>query len=353
MPCAPDRAPNRNLATDACPAGGSADVILVPAGTYTLTRGSGDDTAVNGDLDITSTVTLQGAGADVTIIAGGGGWTDRIFEVLTTTVTLRNGNQNSDGGGLKNTAGAVTLVNSSVVSNTVSGANQRGGGLYSKGAGNALTLVNTTVMSNSATGDDAGGIYVNGGALVLTNSAILSNTTASSGGGAYVTGSGATLIATGSTLWANTATGNGGGLRLAGGAATLTNVTLSGNSSDEGGGLYVSSSTLMLVSSAVLSNTTGNDGGGVSWKPWPRSRSSPAVLAGHRLVRLGVSVGSRTARSDHRARADQGHSRRARYYRPRFPPGRQPGPRGRGLRARSGAGGEMGEQEFRAIFPQM
>ena len=68
------RATNLNQAVDACPAGGSAPVIRVPSGTYTLTRTGSDDTAINGDLDITRTVTFNGAGANLTIIKAGSGF---------------------------------------------------------------------------------------------------------------------------------------------------------------------------------------------------------------------------------------------------------------------------------------
>ena len=48
-------------------AAAGADAITVPAGTYTLTRaGAGEDAASTGDLDITSQVTITGAGARTT-----------------------------------------------------------------------------------------------------------------------------------------------------------------------------------------------------------------------------------------------------------------------------------------------
>ena len=72
------------------------DVIIVPAGTYTLTiAGSGEDLGATGDLDITDKVTLIGAGADITIIDGNG--TDRVFDIaygvtaVFNYVTITNG----------------------------------------------------------------------------------------------------------------------------------------------------------------------------------------------------------------------------------------------------------------------
>ena len=50
------------------------DVIVLPAGTYTLTiGGSGENQAMTGDLDITSKLTIVGAGRDLTTIDGNKG----------------------------------------------------------------------------------------------------------------------------------------------------------------------------------------------------------------------------------------------------------------------------------------
>lgn len=48
-------------------ANAGADTITLPAGTYTLTLvGANEDAAATGDLDITGTVTINGAGAATT-----------------------------------------------------------------------------------------------------------------------------------------------------------------------------------------------------------------------------------------------------------------------------------------------
>src|SRR3954470_19895017 len=63
-----------------------ADVITLPAGTYTLTiGGAGEDAAATGDLDITDGVTVNGAGAATTTIDGGA--IDRVLHVLAGTST--------------------------------------------------------------------------------------------------------------------------------------------------------------------------------------------------------------------------------------------------------------------------
>src|SRR5258705_13432535 len=58
-----------------------ADVILLKAGTYALTRsGAGEDAAAFGDLDILDDVTLLGDGAQSTLIDGLS--QDRVLHVL-------------------------------------------------------------------------------------------------------------------------------------------------------------------------------------------------------------------------------------------------------------------------------
>ena len=61
-------------------ASGGADIITLPAGTYTLTIGGrGEDAAATGDLDINNSLTINGAGAATTIVDGGG--LDRVFDI--------------------------------------------------------------------------------------------------------------------------------------------------------------------------------------------------------------------------------------------------------------------------------
>lgn len=48
------------------------DTILIPPGTITLTSVAGDDQSLSGVLDISESITVQGAGPGLTIIDGGG-----------------------------------------------------------------------------------------------------------------------------------------------------------------------------------------------------------------------------------------------------------------------------------------
>jgi CSLREA domain-containing protein len=109
------QAANTNSQVDACGPGSGADTITIPAGTYTLTiAGTGEDANATGDLDITDSLTINGAGAGTTIIrahATTGSGIDRVFDVIgaisvtISDVTLANGRCTScNGGGIRNTA---------------------------------------------------------------------------------------------------------------------------------------------------------------------------------------------------------------------------------------------------------
>src|SRR5262245_5014704 len=81
------------------------DVITLPADTYTLTRSGVDNSAVNGDLDVTDALTINGAGQGSTIVQAGSSSStalDRIFSfnplglatgfaVSLNNLTIRNG----------------------------------------------------------------------------------------------------------------------------------------------------------------------------------------------------------------------------------------------------------------------
>ena len=57
------------------------DTITLPPGVYTLSReGTLEDLAATGDLDITSDITIEGAGEGVTTIDGGE--IDRVIDVI-------------------------------------------------------------------------------------------------------------------------------------------------------------------------------------------------------------------------------------------------------------------------------
>ena len=204
------------LAANAHP---GADLVRVPAGTYTLRiPGINEDAGATGDLDITGPVALGGAGEGRTILDGAR--IDRVLSVLgdgptsISGLTIRHGLAPIHSGG--------------------------GGGILAEGA--AVTLSHVTVTDNATvpgiTGDSSGGGIETGfifGELDLT----LNNVT--------ITGNRAHYR---------------GGISLDTGGARMSHVEISDNTADGyGGGVYGSNSPATITDSVIRNNRAGGDGG--------------------------------------------------------------------------------------------
>jgi CSLREA domain-containing protein len=248
---------------------------------------------ISGDTNINGP-NLNSPGDTGVIVERSTGITTDEFRVFTidvaTTVgidqlTISNGklsdiNSTDQGGGILN-AGTLTLTNSTVSGNSVSGnQSDQGGGIYNSGT---LTVTNCVFSDNSATGggDDFGGaIFSTSGTATVSSSTFSDNKTDGNGhdsGGAISLDSG-TLTVTNSTLSTNSALGGnsdlGGAIYINRGSATIMASTISENTSagpshDEGGGIYISDGgSLNLINSTLSANSasgTGNDlGGGIS-----------------------------------------------------------------------------------------
>ncbi len=177
----------------------------------------------------------------------------------------------SEGGGLWNGSGTMTITNMAIVRNTASGASadQGGGGVFN--AGGTVDIFNSNISDNVADGTSgSGGGILNdaSGTVTVTQSTISGNTANRAGGGIEATAGSSTFVDE-STISANdagAAPGNGGGVHISGaGAVDITNTTISGNTANEGGGLWNSGvGTLTLTNSTVSGNSaTGSDGGGI------------------------------------------------------------------------------------------
>ena len=87
-----------------------ADVIVLPAGVFKIgLPGFNEDDNQLGDFDITDTLTIQGAGAGLSIVDAQ--QLERVFDVIGASpssirvvfqgLTIRNGHANVDGGGIR------------------------------------------------------------------------------------------------------------------------------------------------------------------------------------------------------------------------------------------------------------
>ncbi len=248
-------------------ASAGANTIVLPAGTYTLTRaGIDEDAALSGDLDLTGHLTIQGAGAGTTIIDAA--HLDRVFHVLggvatLSDVTVQGGTTDGDGGGILNQGGQLTVSGCILAGNT---AHRFGGGIANVGSndlfGGTLTVCGSTLADNSA---DVGGGIANLGKMTATASIFADNLAPIYGGGLA---NFADLTIRDGTFAGNTAALRGGGIYNEGGNLTVSHTLLSGNSAVDGGGIcnngtYGSDAKVTIQGCTLTRNWASGHGGGI------------------------------------------------------------------------------------------
>lgn len=237
-----------------------ADTINLPTGTLNLTRtGTGEDLASTGDFDILDDVTIVGTGSSTTIIDGNDN--DRVFEVLSGTVTFRdltvqNGIESAGnaGAGLRLASGTTGIIDGVVFSsNEITGGGNNGAAINAVDGSN-LIVTNSTFEDNSSAN--------NGGAIKVAGTAVISNTTFSGNTAGNLGGAirfnGTSLALTNVTISGNSAGSTGGAIYIANGTTTLQNVTVTSNhATTDGGGIFVSGGTVTLANTIVAENTSG------------------------------------------------------------------------------------------------
>ncbi|MCP3982142.1 MAG: hypothetical protein GY716_22780 [bacterium] len=175
----------------------------------------------------------------------GYGFGDNGFPLITTHVVI-------DGGGFKieRDAGAEAFR------------------FFEVGPSGTLSISNTTLRNGEAA---SGGAIRSLGTLRLTDTTITESTAALYGGGLYFRNSNATLE--GVTISGNETTyGSGGGIHfestVGGYAVSLTNSTISGNTSVDGGGIFSRGPSPVSLTNSTLSGNEAARGGGNRTAPY-------------------------------------------------------------------------------------
>lgn len=233
----------------------ASNVIVVPAGIYTLTLTSpGEDNAYNGDLDINKDLTIEGAGADPdcgagsTCVDGGGATIDEdAFTVLNNAdVTFRHLTvRNSAHSGIivSNVApgGLVTVSDCALTGNRT--------GLATVGPAGEVVILDSKISGNVGNG----GVANNNFKMTIENSTVFGNSNTVLGGGISNAGSTGDLTVANSTISGNSASTYGGGLNNAA-TVVLRNVTITDNHADIGGGIYTAGD-VIFENSIIAGNT--------------------------------------------------------------------------------------------------
>ena len=230
--------------------GGAGATIVLPAGTYVLSRPpSGSDGDDSGDLNLTTPaggdplITISGAGAATTIIDAN--QIDRVLRVdssrtaLIRNLAIRGGYATYEGGGILN-YGTLTL--DGVVIGPQNRSLDLGGGLSNEGN---LTLRNSSVDGNVS---DLGGGGLFNGQVAIVNASTFAFNTGYLGGGIY---NYRLLTLIDSTIVGNEALSDGGGIYGVEDTDSATNIyssTIAYNDADEdrdgigsGGGVHIAS----------------------------------------------------------------------------------------------------------------
>lgn len=273
------------------------DIINIPAGTYTLTitntGGVNEDLAATGDLDITESVTLTGAGSGTTLIDGNN--IDRVFHIIQSgsntvavnlsDVTVENGYLSGGiGSGIYNNGGTVTITNATISNNMakntgVATSGATGGGIYNNGtlSLNTVTVSGNTVDLNSINGGGGGGgggIYNTGSLRVenstITNNQVINDSNDNNGGGGIenvgTTGVGSNTVKTviiRSIISDNTAP-LGGGVRNLFGRVDVDLAQVENNAAElSGGGIQNYDGGMSIQRSVIRNNTAKQTGAGV------------------------------------------------------------------------------------------
>jgi len=261
------------------------DTVAIPAGTYTLALAGGDDTSVAGDLDVTESLDIKGAGSGATILDGAA--LDRVFDLQPTAalvrianVTIQNGHAGSGGGAIR-FACPLRLYESRLRNNQA----VFGGALYADiniaGANPSLTMVHSELRSNHAH-SGAGAYASDASAVSIRDSEFVQNAADTFSGGLEASNANVSIrdshfannTATGfSALIANSAMISGstfeananGAVAGAPGAVEIlgqgevNNCTFSGNIAPNGGALVAGANAMIDVDeSSFVSNVASN-----------------------------------------------------------------------------------------------
>lgn len=216
----------------------------------------GTITLTSGGLAVFKHVTISGPGADQLSIDANSspihlssGFYVAAIETIS-GLTIRNGAD-----GIDNLGGTLTVENCVISGNSRSG-------IYNttpEFGTVAATILGSTVSGNSAGGVVAAPNIFSGGATVtITDCTISGNSSAPGGGGIF--GTNTFLTVANSTISGNSTTRNGGGISVSGGLV-IENSTISGNSAGgDGGGIWGGAT---VENSTISGNSAGTSGGGI------------------------------------------------------------------------------------------
>ncbi|MCY2990990.1 MAG: S8 family serine peptidase, partial [Planctomycetota bacterium] len=253
-----------------------------------------------GGINHSDGTTLQIADSSITgNTADDGGGISTTADLDIQRCVVSGNTASGNGGGLRveyhaPSTTTVTIQDSTFSTNVA----DQGGGLYNMAS---TTVVGTTFSGNRATRtlSSGGGAILNDGVdnarLTLTNTTISANTSAYCGGGLLNSSGQVTIIS--STLSGNQATNKGGALLndVAGARSTISNSTLSGNSAPEGGAIANRGGQVEIVSTTIAANSATGTSAAAVWNQSGSVSVSNTIVAGTTAGKADVGGGFSSA----------------------------------------------------------
>jgi predicted outer membrane repeat protein len=239
----------RQMVSDNNALGGGNRVVFsnIVTGTITLS---------GGELLVTRDVDIVGPGDKVLTVSGNN--TSRVLHLTNATVnisglTVANG-MASSGGGIFQDSGTLKMIRCAISNNYAS---SFGGGIAASGI---VALADCTILRNRGNSSDGTGIGQIAGSLTLTNCTFLQNSNPSGRGGALEVLYTAGAIINNCTFVSNNATFGGGLINY--GIVAITNCTFIGNS--DGGIHNTAGATTATVRNTILAANTALGNGDCS-----------------------------------------------------------------------------------------
>ncbi len=250
----------------------SGDEIRVAAGYYTGTLSVNKSLTLRGGYTLTNWVQSWPEQHITIVDAQAVTGTQRVVELAGSVAVVVDGFRltgghahNQSGAGLYAAAGTLTVLNSHIYGNHVTGATADGGGLGIE-SNASLVLRRSRVYGNTSQ-HYGGGLLVNqpSGSVLIESAMIYQNTAADAGGGMIILDGEVTVRS--SLIYANASTGGdygGGGIAIGTGQLGLENNTFYGNStSKDGGGIWSGTNAISITNCLIVGNTAGSTNGGL------------------------------------------------------------------------------------------
>jgi len=162
---------------------------------------------------------------------------DSNINVSLQNLTIANGFA-TGGGAINNKNGFVSIINTSLINNTVS---QVGGAIFNNSG--MITISNSTFDNNEAF-VSGGGIYNLTGVITISNSTFSDNAASFTGGGIYNFGGNVTIL--NNTIHGSSSSFGGSGIHTEGGIITVKNTIIANSVGKNCSGAFSASSTTNL-----------------------------------------------------------------------------------------------------------